>query len=132
MTDAARREDFLKRHLPEQPALWQSSIRTLAYKPERRWVGALEVDGTPLPLEHLAVLDRRGEATLRARSGARVMLLGGEAFTAKRYVWWNFVSSRPERIEQAKADWLAGRFPLVPGDAEEFIPLPDRPKTVSE
>lgn len=48
LTDAARREDFLKRHLPEQPALWQSSIRTLAYKPERRWVGALEVNGAPL------------------------------------------------------------------------------------
>ena len=48
LTDAARREDFLKRHLPDQPALWQSSIRTLAYKPERRWVGALEVNGAPL------------------------------------------------------------------------------------
>jgi hypothetical protein len=46
-------------------------------------------------------------------------------------VWWNFVSSDRERINQAKDDWRAGRFPLVPGDSEEFIPLPDKPLTVS-
>ena len=59
------------------------------------------------------------------------MLLGGEAFPNPRYVYWNFVSSSRERIEQAKEDWKAGRFPLVPGDTEEFIPLPEKPKTVS-
>ena len=45
----------------------------------------------------------------------------------RRYIWWNFVSSSKERIEQAKEDWRLGRFDTVPGDAEEFIPLPDRP-----
>jgi hypothetical protein len=59
------------------------------------------------------------------------MLLGGEAFASHRYVYWNFVSSSRERIEQAKEDWRAGRFALVPGDEEEFIPLPEKPKTVS-
>jgi hypothetical protein len=59
------------------------------------------------------------------------MLLGGQAFSTKRYVYWNFVSSNRERIEQAKQDWTAGRFPLVPGDSEEFIPLPAQPLTVS-
>ena len=59
------------------------------------------------------------------------MLCGGDAFARPRHVWWNFVSSRPERIEQAKRDWRAGALPLVPDDAEEFIPLPDRPLTVS-
>lgn len=61
--------------------------------------------------------------TVRASSGTRLMLLGGEPLAGERTVWWNFVSSSPERIEQAKADWAAGRFALVPGETE-FIPLP--------
>jgi hypothetical protein len=52
------------------------------------------------------------------------VLVGGETIDGPRHIWWNFVSSLPERIEQAKADWKAGRFDTVPGDAEEFIPLP--------
>lgn len=61
------------------------------------------------------------------------MLLGGEAFASERHVWWNFVSSSKERIEQAKADWFEGRFPVVPGDSDEFIPLPEgRPKTITD
>src|SRR3546814_9529768 len=59
------------------------------------------------------------------------MLLGGEAFTTPRHVWWNFVSSSRDRINEAKADWKARKFPLVPGDSEEFIPIPDVPNTVS-
>jgi hypothetical protein len=57
---------------------------------------------------------------------ATVMLLGGEPLGA-RHIWWNFVSSRTERIEQAKADWRAGRIPLPIDDAAEFIPLPEEP-----
>ena len=57
--------------------------------------------------------------------GARLLLLGGEAMDGPRYLFWNFVSSSRERIEQAKADWKAGRFALVPGDEQEFIPLPE-------
>jgi redox-sensitive bicupin YhaK (pirin superfamily) len=60
---------------------------------------------------------------LAALEPATVMLLGGEPL-GERHIWWNFVSSRPERIEQAKADWLAGRIPLPPADKDEFIPLP--------
>ncbi len=52
------------------------------------------------------------------------MLIGGEVMDGPRYIWWNFVSSRRERIEQAKAEWKSGRFDTVPGDVEEFIPLP--------
>lgn len=59
------------------------------------------------------------------------MLMGGEAFTTRRYVFWNFVSSSRDRINQAKDDWKALRFPLVPGDDQEFIPLPEVPTTVS-
>ncbi len=57
-------------------------------------------------------------------AGARILLLGGAVMDGPRYMFWNFVSSRPERIEQAKADWRAGRFGAVPGDDQEFIPLP--------
>jgi len=52
------------------------------------------------------------------------VLVGGETMDGPRHIWWNFVSSRLDRIEQAKADWKVGRFGTVPGDAEEFIPLP--------
>jgi redox-sensitive bicupin YhaK (pirin superfamily) len=93
--------------------------------------GQASIDGQELELYSLVVL-KPGEAmTLASRRGGKVMLLGGEAFRTKRYVYWNFVSSSRERIEQAKDDWTAGRFPLVPGDEAEFIPLPDQPKTVS-
>lgn len=93
--------------------------------------GDASVDGAPLTQYELAVLAPSKAMTLTSRTGARVMLLGGEAFTTPRHVWWNFVSSRPERIEQAKKDWEAGLFPIVPGDEEEFIPLPEKANQAS-
>lgn len=65
------------------------------------------------------------EPRISSETGARVMLLGGAALEGKRHIWWNFVSSKKERIEQAKQDWSAGRFPAVPGDEGEPIPLPE-------
>ena len=62
--------------------------------------------------------------TIEAMDDARLMLLGGAPMDGPRHMWWNFVSSSQERIEQAKADWKAGRFGQVPGETE-FIPLPD-------
>ena len=64
-------------------------------------------------------------ATLRAVSDARVALIGGAPIDGERHIFWNFVSSSRARIEQAKRDWRDGRFPKVPGDEQEFIPLPD-------
>ncbi|WP_417318683.1 pirin family protein [Erythrobacter aureus] len=94
--------------------------------------GEASVDGHALKEFELAVLQPGRDMTLESRSGARVMLLGGEAFETKRHAWWNFVSSSRERINQAKDDWREGRFPKVPGDEEEFIPLPEgAPKTVT-
>lgn len=93
--------------------------------------GEAALDGQALGLYELTVLKPGAAMTLTSERGGRVMLLGGEAFTTKRHVWWNFVSSSRERINQAKADWRAGNFPLVPGDEDEFIPIPDQPKTVS-
>jgi redox-sensitive bicupin YhaK (pirin superfamily) len=92
--------------------------------------GDATIDGMPLDATNLTVLRPGIAATLRSESGARVMLCGGDAMSP-RHVWWNFVSSSRERINQAKHDWKAGRFPLVPGDEKEFIPIPDVPKTVS-
>jgi redox-sensitive bicupin YhaK (pirin superfamily) len=93
--------------------------------------GAATIDGIALSPYELAVLAPGKAMRLTSEKGARVMLLGGEAFATKRHVFWNFVSSSRDRIEQAKEDWRAGSFPRVPGDEAEFIPLPDRPKTVS-
>ena len=94
--------------------------------------GAASIDGTTLDLYTLTVLEPGRSMTLTSDQGGRVILLGGEAFATKRHVWWNFVSSSRERIEQAKQDWREGRFPEVPGDSEEHIPLPPgAPKTVT-
>ena len=94
--------------------------------------GEAEIEGHLLGLYELTVLQPERDMTLSSEHGGRVMLLGGEAFATRRHVWWNFVSSSRERIQQAKEDWSEGRFPLVPGDSEEFIPLPEGvPKTVS-
>ncbi|MBY4597303.1 pirin family protein [bacterium BD-1] len=87
--------------------------------------GELTLDGEPLPLEHLLVLEPGTEPLLRAACDARVMLLGGDPLDGPRHVWWNFVSSSRERIEQAKADWREGRIGQVPGETES-IPLPER------
>lgn len=86
--------------------------------------GEASIGGTALDLYKLAVLTPGAELKLFSAKGGKIMLLGGARFSTRRYVWWNFVSSRRERIEQAKQDWLANRFAPVPGDTEEFIPLP--------
>jgi redox-sensitive bicupin YhaK (pirin superfamily) len=87
--------------------------------------GEIDVAGDRFAAGRLIVF-RPGDAmTLTAASEARVILVGGAALEGPRHIWWNFVSSRKERIEQAKADWKLGRFDSVPGDETEFIPLPE-------
>src|SRR5689334_18669363 len=93
--------------------------------------GEAELDGQTLDLYALYVLRPGHAARLTSASGARLMLMGGQAFATRRYVFWNFVSSSRDRINQAKQDWKAMRMPLPPGDDEEFIPLPEVPLTVS-
>ena len=93
--------------------------------------GEATLDGEELPRYWLVVIKPGDAPALRSEKGARVMLLGGESFSNPRHVWWNFVSSDRDRIQQAKEDWAEGRFPKVPGDEEEWIPLPDKPKTVT-
>ena len=93
--------------------------------------GTAVLDGEPLEPFSLYVLAPGGRPVLTAAGPARAMLLGGEAFPTRRHVYWNFVSSSKDRIAQAKEDWIERRFPLVPGDEQEFIPFPAVPKTVS-
>ena len=93
--------------------------------------GEAELEGVPLEPMQLYVLRPGVAATLRSASGARAMLAGGDAFRTPRHVWWNFVSSSRERIQEAKRAWQAGEFPVVPGDDKEWIPIPEVPKTVS-
>ncbi len=87
--------------------------------------GALSCDGTALEQRALALFQPGGTPSVRAETEARILLLGGAPPDGPRYLEWNFVSSSRERIERAKAEWKAGQFPKVPGDALEFIPLPE-------
>ena len=86
--------------------------------------GKIQVAGVDYPAGQLLVFKPGVALTVQALEAARVMLLGGEPMDGPRHIWWNFVSSSAERIEQAKAEWRAGGFPTVPGDEQEFIPLP--------
>jgi hypothetical protein len=89
--------------------------------------GSIEIAGHRYQSGQMPVFSQGAAATVKALENTRLMLLGGESL-GTRHIWWNFVSSRKERIEQAKADWLAGRIPLPSLDNQEFIPLPDAPK----
>ena len=85
--------------------------------------GAVLLAGVRHEAGTLVVLKPRAEALLVAPGAAKLMLLGGDPLDGERHIFWNFVSSRKDRLEQAKDDWRAGRFAKVPGD-DEFIPLP--------
>jgi redox-sensitive bicupin YhaK (pirin superfamily) len=93
--------------------------------------GALIVTGQSFPSGQMMVFRPGDRIALKAgEQGARIMILGGETLSGPRYIWWNFVASTRERIEQAKEHWRAGkwqdgRFALPPGDRDEFIPLPE-------
>jgi len=87
--------------------------------------GEIEIAGDVFAPGRLLVFRSGDRLTIKAGADARFMLLGGASLGA-RHLWWNFVSSRKERIEQAKEDWKAGKFGTIPGDEEEFIPLPER------
>lgn len=104
-------------HVPVDPTHEDRALFTLE--------GEVEVDGTAFPPGQMLVI-RRGVATsVRARSPAWLMLVGGEPLEGPRYIWWNFVSSSLDRLDAAKAAWRQGRFDLIPMDHDEFIPAPE-------
>ncbi len=86
----------------------------------------VQVDGQALPARSMVVLAPGQGATLSAAAPVRLVVVGGDALDVPRHLWWNFVSSRKERLAEAAADWAAQAMGAVPGD-DEFIPLPDRP-----
>ena len=86
--------------------------------------GEIEIAGDRFAEGRLLVFKPGDRITVKAARDARIVLVGGATADGPRHIWWNFVSSRKERIEQAKADWKAGRFAPVPGETE-FIPLPE-------
>lgn len=90
--------------------------------------GSLEVDQRVFTEGQLLVFRESDKPVVKATENATLMLLGGEPL-GHRYIWWNFVSSRKERIEQAKDDWKNGRILLPPNDNKEFVPLPDDKST---
>ena len=87
--------------------------------------GEISVAGSGIPPQHLAVLEHGESVEVRATTRARAMLLGGAKTDGERFIWWNFVASSRERIEEAKRLWREQRFPRIPGETE-FVPLPDK------
>ena len=88
--------------------------------------GEIDIAGDRFAPGKLLVFKPGDKITVRAVSKSHFVILGGARMDGPRHIWWNFVSSRKERIEQAKADWKSGRFDIVPGDDKEFIPLPEK------
>jgi redox-sensitive bicupin YhaK (pirin superfamily) len=86
--------------------------------------GSLEISGKNYAAGQMLVFNKGVDPTITALEASTLMLLGGEPL-GERFIWWNFVSSRRERIEQAKADWKEGRILLPPSDNHEFVPLPE-------
>jgi len=103
----------------------------LTLPPEHTERGVHVVDGAvswgelEIGANEMAVQAGASAPSLRAHGRSRLMLFGGAPLDGERHLWWNFVASTRERIEQAKADWREGRFPKVAGDEDEFIPLPE-------
>jgi hypothetical protein len=102
--------------LPLDPATEERAIYVVS--------GEIEIAGDRFESGRLLVFKPGDHITVTAVSPARLAVVGGATMDGPRHIWWNFVSSRKERIDQAKADWKAGRFDLVPGETE-FIPLPE-------
>lgn len=86
--------------------------------------GSVETSGRLYSIGQMLVFNKGADPVIIAKEPTTLMVLGGEPL-GERFIWWNFVSSRKERIEQAKADWLAGRIELPPNDNAEFVPLPE-------
>ncbi len=86
--------------------------------------GEVEISGDVFDAYKLLVFKPGDEILISARTAAHFVILGGASIGSKRYIWWNFVSSSQEKIEQAKQEWRTGKFDIVPGDETEFIPLP--------
>ncbi len=128
----------VKTHSPMFYVHWRlqpgAKAQLAAEYPERAAfvaAGSVEVDGRLFKAGQMIIFKPGQPIVFTGVEAAHVMLLGGEP-VGKRYIWWNLVSSSQDRIEQAKADWKAGRMALPPSDDQDFIPLPDEPPPSAE
>ena len=87
--------------------------------------GSVVISGDRFPSDRLLVFRPGDEIVVESERGAHFMLFGGASLGSPRHIWWNFVSSSKERIEEAKEEWRTAKFDIVPGDEEEYIPLPE-------
>ena len=87
--------------------------------------GSVRIRDRDFGMNAFVVFAKGAEIVVEASADAHLVVVGGETMDGPRHIWWNLVSSSQDRIEAAKADWKAGRFPKIPGDDKEFIPLPD-------
>jgi redox-sensitive bicupin YhaK (pirin superfamily) len=87
--------------------------------------GSVVISGDRFQPDRLLVFRPGDEIVVSSENGGHFMLFGGASLGSPRHIWWNFVSSSKERIEQAKQEWKTGKFDIVPGDEKEFIPLPE-------
>ena len=126
--DAARR-DFTMNALYAEAVLSPGAILPLDPDYDERAIyivsGKVDIAGDEFGAGQLLVFKPGDRISILAIDQARVMIVGGEPMDGPRNIWWNFVSSSKERIEQAKHEWKTGRFDTVPGDESEFIPLPE-------
>ena len=86
--------------------------------------GELKVDDETAPVDALSVIDTETAVQFRAKTSSKFIVVGGKPL-GHRFMWWNFISSRQDRIEDARKKWEAGEFDKVVGDEKEYIPLPD-------
>ena len=87
--------------------------------------GKIDIAGDEFGAGQLLIFKPGDRISILGVDQSRLMLIGGEPMDGPRHIWWNFVSSSKERIDQAKQEWKTGRFDTVPGDDKEFIPLPE-------
>jgi len=127
VTQGDRVRILVENRLPESTSMHWHGIEVPIDHEERAIqpvAGRISIAGRTIEPGSMLVLRAGQPVTIEALEDARLMLLGGAPLDGPRHMWWNFVSSSPERIEQAKADWKAGRFGQVPSETE-FIPLPE-------
>jgi redox-sensitive bicupin YhaK (pirin superfamily) len=93
--------------------------------------GEIDISGDRFQTGQMLIFRPGDRITVKAIGPSRIAIVGGAPLDGPRHVWWNFVSSRRERIEQAKEEWKKGMFGKISGDEIEFIPLPDKPNTVA-
>ena len=108
---------------------WHFHLRTVGEEMRNPAIyvldGKVSISGDRFGDNRLLVFRPGDEIVVDSEAGAHFMLFGGASLGSPRYIWWNFVSSSKERIEQAKEEWKTGRFDIVPGDETEYIPLPE-------